>query len=215
MDAPYPVGGLVAAIRRRSRPTRAMLDKSSLYRDCFALALLALAIFLSLALAAVAPGPVIGSGGYLGALGKAIVLTHFATIGGLILAGSFMLGGLLLSTDYALIETIVFLYRVASLPARGRDNRQNIAKALAAKRNRTDLDESIADVAVKIRGKSTQPAAVANEGDAVKDAAVNDKPSPVTLRVVNPSAEKTDPLDGATEAEQNTDESALKIKNPS
>ena len=63
-----------------------------------------------------APGPVIGSGGYLGALGKAAALAHFATVGGIILASSVTLGGLLLCTDYALIETAVFLYKIACLP---------------------------------------------------------------------------------------------------
>jgi S-DNA-T family DNA segregation ATPase FtsK/SpoIIIE len=50
------------------------------------------------------PGPVIGSGGYLGALGAGLLETHFATIGAIILATSLVLGGLLLSTDYALMH---------------------------------------------------------------------------------------------------------------
>ncbi len=50
------------------------------------------------------PGPVIGSGGYIGALGAGLLELHFATIGSLILATSFILGGLLLSTDYALMH---------------------------------------------------------------------------------------------------------------
>ena len=62
------------------------------------------------------PGPVIGPGGYLGALGKAVALMHFATIGGMILAGSVTIGGLLLCTDYAFIDASLFLYGLASLP---------------------------------------------------------------------------------------------------
>ena len=50
------------------------------------------------------PGPVIGSGGYLGALGAGLLEMHFATVGSLILATSLILGGLLLSTDYALMQ---------------------------------------------------------------------------------------------------------------
>ena len=49
------------------------------------------------------PGPVIGSGGYIGALGAGLLETHFANIGALIFAVSLILGGLLLSTDYALL----------------------------------------------------------------------------------------------------------------
>ena len=50
------------------------------------------------------PGPVIGSGGYIGALGAGLLEMHFATVGSLILATSLILGGLLLSTDYALMH---------------------------------------------------------------------------------------------------------------
>ncbi|MCP3690781.1 MAG: DNA translocase FtsK, partial [Planctomycetaceae bacterium] len=49
------------------------------------------------------PGPMIGSGGYLGVLGKTVLLEYFATAGGLILAVSLICGGLLLATDYALV----------------------------------------------------------------------------------------------------------------
>ncbi len=49
-------------------------------------------------------GPVIGSGGYLGALTKGLLQLHFATTGSLILAISLIVGGLLLCTDYALLR---------------------------------------------------------------------------------------------------------------
>jgi len=50
------------------------------------------------------PGPVIGAGGYLGALGKGILQSHFATLGAVILALSVVAGGLLLCTDYVLLN---------------------------------------------------------------------------------------------------------------
>ncbi len=50
------------------------------------------------------PGPVIGSGGYLGALGSGLLQAHFATAGSLILAASLVAGGLLLCTDYVLLR---------------------------------------------------------------------------------------------------------------
>ena len=52
------------------------------------------------------PGPMIGSGGYLGVLGKTVLLEYFATAGGLILAVSLICGGLLLATDYALVGMV-------------------------------------------------------------------------------------------------------------
>ena len=58
---------------------------------------------MAILLSDVSPGPMIGAGGYLGALGKAILLEYFATAGGLILAVSLICGGLLLATDYAVV----------------------------------------------------------------------------------------------------------------
>ena len=66
--------------------------------------LLGLTTIAALAVPHWSPGPVIGSGGYLGALGAGLLETHFATIGALILATGLVLGGLLLSTDYALMH---------------------------------------------------------------------------------------------------------------
>ncbi len=59
----------------------------------------------------VSPGPVIGPGGYLGALGRGILETQFALVGSVILAVSVMLGGLMLCTDYTLLEIAAFLSR--------------------------------------------------------------------------------------------------------
>ena len=50
------------------------------------------------------PGPVIGSGGYLGALVATLLEIHFALTGSVILAVSLTLGGVLLCTDYTLLE---------------------------------------------------------------------------------------------------------------
>ena len=68
------------------------------------------------------PGPVIGSGGYLGALGHGVLETHFAFVGTLILAGSIFLGGLLLCTDYALVRIACGSVQLAgrAVPRRGR-----------------------------------------------------------------------------------------------
>ncbi len=54
------------------------------------------------------PGPVVGAGGYVGAMGRALLETHFAYAGGLIFALSVLMAGLLLSTDY-------FMFRAAAV----------------------------------------------------------------------------------------------------
>lgn len=50
------------------------------------------------------PGPVIGSGGYLGAIVGGLLKPHFAHVGAYVLAASLVAGGLLLCTDYVLVH---------------------------------------------------------------------------------------------------------------
>src|SRR4029453_4876527 len=119
----------------------------------------------------VSPGPVIGPGGYLGALGKSVVEMHFATIGGLILSGSVALGGLLLGTDYALLRAAIYCVQVAR---RRRSLGSAVAMAAggrgASKKKATDLDQGLpgdaTGVKVKLNGKVQTSAAV---GNAIED----------------------------------------------
>ena len=55
------------------------------------------------------PGPVLGAGGYLGALFATILKLHFAAMGGFLLAASLLVVGLLLCTDYVLVHLGLFL----------------------------------------------------------------------------------------------------------
>lgn len=69
----------------------------------------------ALAAPGASPGPVIGSGGYLGSLGAGLLHMHFATAGSLILSGSLIAGGLLLCTDYALLRMALAVLAVLLL----------------------------------------------------------------------------------------------------
>ena len=62
-----------------------------------------------MALPQFSPGPVIGSGGYLGAAARGLLQMHFATVGAYILTLSLILGGLLLCTDYVLVRLFAWL----------------------------------------------------------------------------------------------------------
>ena len=70
------------------------------------LSLAGISTFAAMALPQLSPGPVIGSGGYLGAAGRGFMETNFASVGAYILVVSLILGGLLLSTDYVLIRLL-------------------------------------------------------------------------------------------------------------
>ncbi len=88
------------------------------------------------------PGPVVGSGGYLGALAQGILELHFATAGSVILATSLILGGLLLCTDYALLKIAGMLFRLvfvgASRPLRRTAKRR---QDKPAKKRRAEIYE--------------------------------------------------------------------------
>ena len=77
------------------------------------------------------PGPVLGAGGYLGALVAAILKLHFATIGGLLLATSLLISGLLLCTDYVLVHVGLFVGSLTMATMMGRPMpRRPVAKSI-------------------------------------------------------------------------------------
>jgi S-DNA-T family DNA segregation ATPase FtsK/SpoIIIE len=75
----------------------------------WSMSLVGLTAIAAMILPGISPGPVIGSGGYLGALTAGLLEMHFATPGGLVIASSFIVSGLLLSTDYALLKLAYLL----------------------------------------------------------------------------------------------------------
>jgi S-DNA-T family DNA segregation ATPase FtsK/SpoIIIE len=166
------------------------------------------------------PGPVIGPGGYLGALGKAVVEMHFATIGGLILCGSVALGGLLLATDYALIRAAIYCVQLVR-----RRNAGGAAKAVAGGKSAswkkaTDLDQCLtgdgAGLKVKLHGKVQTVAAAGKGIEGEDEEEVEDEGSPVMLKVVSPTDKQTagDSSTSSTTTRHDQAENALRIKNP-
>ncbi|MEM9354101.1 MAG: DNA translocase FtsK [Planctomycetota bacterium] len=99
----------VLLLRRRA------IDQPAIRGVGWALSLASLATLAHMALPGYSPGPEIGAGGYLGAMGEALLTSQFATAGALILAMSVLLAGLLLSTDYA-----VFRFAAATTAVSGR-----------------------------------------------------------------------------------------------
>ncbi len=80
------------------------------------ISLVGITVLVAMACPWLSPGPVIGSGGYLGATGRALMEMHFASVGAYILTLSLIFGGLLLCTDYLLLR---MLSVTVGLPARG------------------------------------------------------------------------------------------------
>ncbi|MCH2126483.1 MAG: DNA translocase FtsK 4TM domain-containing protein, partial [Pirellulaceae bacterium] len=115
--------------------------------------LLGLTVIFSLLAPTFSPGPVVGSGGYLGALGASLLQTYFATVGGVILIVSLILGGMLLCTDYTFFRVTRFVMMAAMAGLLSGHRR--------VRRRRSDVDDfedeifsdSEDELAVRIRGR--------------------------------------------------------------
>ena len=95
---------------------RREIDQPLLRFAGWLLSLVGVTTLVAMAAPQFSPGPVIGSGGYLGAVGRALMERNFANVGAYILTLSMIVGGLLLCTDYLLVR--LFALTVGS-PARG------------------------------------------------------------------------------------------------
>jgi len=86
------------------------------------------------------PGPTIGSGGYVGAMGRAFLEMHFAKAGAFIFTLSVLAAGLLLATDYFLLRAAA---ATTSLSGRSLAHLGSIRKVAAKRSNRvkTDLED--------------------------------------------------------------------------
>jgi DNA segregation ATPase FtsK/SpoIIIE, S-DNA-T family len=144
----------------------------------WAISLVGFTTLAALAVPKLSPGPVIGAGGHLGAIGRTILQSHFAQVGSYILATSLLLGGLLLSTDYFLIRLFAILVHApAKTLGRGVIH---VGAAYAQKinnRRRSDLD-------------------------AVEEVRVNAKGDKLAVRMPGHSAQKEDKEDEADEPEE-------------
>ncbi len=144
---------------------------------------------------ALSPGPVVGSGGYLGVLGAGLLEMQFATFGGVILASSCILGGLLLCTDYAIIRTIRKAGQLLVMTAALRHSLQKTPPRPASDLEE-DAEEEDTTVSIRIGGKKVQPAEAPSriepaeaeenldeaESEAATDEAEEEEPVPVVVK---------------------------------
>ncbi len=131
----------------------------------------ALRPLLSMAVPWLSPGPVMGSGGYVGAVGRTVLQTHLASAGAYLVVISVFVCGLLLCSDYLVLRATAC---AVGVPARavGRVARARAAAGAARRAEpRTDLEEEVVrDLAVRIRGKVVEPARGDSEEPADEEA---------------------------------------------
>src|SRR3954470_776825 len=116
------------------------IDQPILRTFGWAISVVGLTTLVALAMPNSTPGPVVGAGGYIGAMGRTLLETHFAVAGSYIFALSVLMAGLLLSTDY-------FLFRAAavttSITGRSLLHVGHIGKSVKKARVKSDVEEEI------------------------------------------------------------------------
>ncbi|QDT06153.1 DNA translocase FtsK [Rubripirellula lacrimiformis] len=133
---------------------------------------LATATAASLSHAAIEGMPVVGAGGYLGAMTSTWLLQHFAPAGGWILTLTLIAVGLLLTTDYALLYAGQKI--VAKSAFLSRRSMRRAVDVLPGKRLRkpfTDVEEPIT---LDTENEAVEPAATSDSVDVIDP----DKPAP-------------------------------------
>ncbi len=80
------------------------IDQPVLRTTGWLMSLVGIATIASMSITSWTPGPMIGAGGYVGAMGQAWLTSHFAFAGSMLLAFSLLLAGLLLASDYILFR---------------------------------------------------------------------------------------------------------------
>ncbi|MEM1305456.1 MAG: DNA translocase FtsK 4TM domain-containing protein, partial [Planctomycetota bacterium] len=123
---------------------RRKIDQPATRAAGWAMSLVGVTTLASLLLPAWSPGPMVGAGGYLGAMGRSLLEANFAGTGSFLFATAVLLAGLLLATDY-------LLFRVAAaataLTGAGMVKAGSLSQAAAKRmaRPRTDLDTDAVD----------------------------------------------------------------------
>jgi S-DNA-T family DNA segregation ATPase FtsK/SpoIIIE len=123
--------------------------------------------------------PIIGTGGYLGAIGKALLQAHFASLGAYIIALSMIFCGLLLSTDYALVRLLGWLATGATRRFGRGVLHVGTAYAQKVQRRRSDLDgpdaeTELAGPSVRLSGRAATESD-ADESDDEEESAADDE----------------------------------------
>jgi DNA segregation ATPase FtsK/SpoIIIE, S-DNA-T family len=191
----FSLAALDCVLLTRHKVTRPVLRGAGWLLSLFGAATLA-----AMAMPRLSPGPVIGSGGYLGATGRGFMELNFATVGAYILTISLLLGGLLLTTDYILIRIVAW---AIGRPTTGFGRgvvRVGSAYAQKLGMRRSDLDAyEENDIAVRISGRGGEEDAEEDAADSEEDAeesetagkeAASAKPKVPAMRIAPPR--KTD-----------------------
>ncbi len=124
---------------------RGVINQPVLRAVGWAASLLAISTLATMAFPNSTPGPVIGAGGYLGAMGYAVLESNFANTGAYILTLTVLLAGILLCTDYLIFK---FAALTTIVSGRGLMSLGHLGPTPSLRRKsrvETDLEEEFKD----------------------------------------------------------------------
>jgi S-DNA-T family DNA segregation ATPase FtsK/SpoIIIE len=108
----------------------------------WAVSLVGLTTLAALAVPNWTPGPVIGSGGYIGAMGRGLLEMHFARAGAYIFALSVLVAGLLLVSDYVVFRLAAVAAGIAGRSLLQLGHLGHVAAKKKSDRVKTDLEDA-------------------------------------------------------------------------
>ena len=179
------------------------------------ISLVGISTLFAMALPRLSPGPIIGSGGFLGAAGRGLLERHFASMGAYIFVLSLIAGGLLLCTDYILIQLLAW---GIGTPVRslGR-GALHVGKAYAQRvQRRSDLETAPEELRVRLADEPAvrmkgRPADAAGDAEAPSaEPSVN----PPAASAAEPAEENAQEQPAATSESAAADDSSLRIRKP-
>jgi DNA segregation ATPase FtsK/SpoIIIE, S-DNA-T family len=120
---------------------RREIDQPLLRAAGWVVSIVGLTTLAALAVPNWTPGPVVGAGGYVGAMGRSLLEMHFAQTGAYIFAVSVLLAGMLLSTDYFMFRAAVVTTSVTGRTLMQVGHLGHVASNKRPIRPKSDLEE--------------------------------------------------------------------------
>ena len=181
---------------------RREIDQPIIRTMGWAISVAGLTTLAALAIPHWTPGPIVGAGGYIGAMGRSMLESHFALAGAYIFALSVLLAGLLLSTDY-------FLFHAAAVTTTvtGRSLRQ-VGHVGRAVRNRVRVKSDVEALNLSDEADGAVASAGGNEEedeDLEEDEEDSENEAPLTIKVRTPTSDSGESASADGDADEEGD----------
>ncbi len=162
------------------------IDQPILRTFGWAISVVGLTTLVALSMPNATPGPVVGAGGYIGAMGRTLLETHFAVAGSYIFALSVLLAGLLLSTDYFLFRAAAATTSITGRSLLHVGHLGHVAKRAARVKTDVEDDEEFEEEVEEGEEEEESDEAESEEGEYEEEEEESDEEDDRALKVRTP-----------------------------